>query len=148
MAAPAAVGHSRDVDLERFVTASDTTHAQALAELRAGRKTSHWMWWEFPQLRLGSSPTSVRYALAGLEEARAYLAHPVLGERLRENCRALLSCGSREVEAVLGGVDAVKLRSSMTLFTAADPGEELFTRVLAEFLDGVPDAATTRLLAR
>ncbi|NYD21438.1 DUF1810 family protein [Kineococcus aurantiacus] len=134
------------MDLDRFVTASDTTHAQALRELGAGRKTSHWMWWEFPQLLLGSSPTSVAYALEGVEEARAYLAHPVLGARYRENCAALLGQGSRDAERVLGGVDAVKLRSSATLFAAA--GEDLAARVLEEFFAGDPDPATTRLLGR
>ncbi|WP_245885460.1 DUF1810 domain-containing protein [Kineococcus rhizosphaerae] len=129
------------MDLDRFVPASDGTHARALTELRAGRKTSHWMWWEFPQLLLGSSPTSVAYALAGVDEARAYLAHPVLGARYRENCAALLGQGSRDAEAVFGGIDAVKLRSSVTLFAAA--GDDLAQRVLDEFFDGVPDAATT-----
>jgi len=131
------------MDLERFVTASDRTHDAALTELRAGHKTSHWMWWEFPQLLLGSSPTSVAYAIAGLDEARAYLAHPVLGERLRENCRAVLTCGSKDPQAIFGAIDAVKLRSSMTLFAAAEPSDELFTQVLDEFFDGVPDRSTT-----
>ncbi|MEZ0165731.1 DUF1810 domain-containing protein [Kineococcus sp. LSe6-4] len=131
-------------DLERFVTASDGTHGRALAELRAGRKTSHWMWWEFPQLLLGSSPTSVAYALAGLDEARAYLDHPALGERWRENCEALLGQPSREAAAVFGGVDALKLRSSATLFAAA--GNGLARRVLEEFFDGAADPATTDLL--
>jgi uncharacterized protein (DUF1810 family) len=134
------------VDLERFVDASDRTHAGALAELRAGRKTSHWMWWEFPQLLLGNSPTSVAYAVSDLEEARAYLAHPVLGERFRENCRALLGSGAQDAVAVFGPVDAVKLRSSVTLFAAADPAEELPRRVLDTFFGGDPDPATTRLL--
>ncbi len=131
-------------DLDRFVTASDGTHARALAELRAGRKTSHWMWWEFPQLLLGSSPTSMAYALGGLDEARDYLAHPVLGTRWRENCEVLLGQPSRDAEEVFGGVDAVKLRSSATLFAAT--GDELARRVLEEFFDGRADRATTGLL--
>jgi uncharacterized protein (DUF1810 family) len=134
------------VDLQRFLTASDATHERALAELRAGRKTSHWMWWEFPQLRLGSSPTSVEFAIAGAAEARAYLAHPVLGARLRENVETLLAGPSRDAEEVFGGIDAKKLHSSATLFAAADPTEELFARVLTEFFAGVPDPATVRLL--
>lgn len=130
-----------EVDLERFVTASDGTHEQALAELRAGRKTSHWMWWEFPQLRLGSSSTSIAYAVSGLAEARAYLAHPVLGARYAQNCEALLGQASRDAVAVLGGIDAQKLRSSATLFAAA--GSDLAQRVLVEFFAGEPDPVTT-----
>ncbi|WP_432511247.1 DUF1810 domain-containing protein [Kineococcus sp. SYSU DK001] len=128
------------MDLERFVTASDGTHDRALAELRAGRKTSHWMWWEFPQLLLGSSPTSVAYAVSGVQEARAYLAHPVLGARFAQNCEALLGQGSRDAVEVLGGIDAQKLRSSATLFAAA--GSELAQRVLVEFFAGEPDPVT------
>ena len=133
------------MDLERFVTASDTTHDRALGELRAGRKTSHWMWWEFPQLLLGSSPTSVEFALSGAEEARAYLAHPVLGARLRENCRALLDGAADDARAVFGPVDEVKLRSSLTLFAACSE-EDLFGRVLTKFFEGRTDPATERLL--
>jgi uncharacterized protein (DUF1810 family) len=132
-------------DLDRFVSASDGTHEHALAELRAGRKTSHWMWWEFPQLRLGSSPTSVAYAVHDLDEARAYLSHPVLAARWRENCEALLGQPSRDAEVVFGGVDAPKLCSSATLFAAA--GDDLAQRILQEFFDGRPDTATTDLLA-
>lgn len=137
-------GAGAGADLERFVTASGDTHEQALAELRAGRKTSHWMWWEFPQLRLGSSPTSVAYAVDGLPEARAYLAHPVLAQRWRENCEALLGQPSRDAQAVFGGIDAAKLRSSATLFAAA--GDGLAQQVLREFFDGRADRATTDLL--
>ena len=133
------------MDLERFVAASDTTHDRALAELRAGRKTSHWMWWEFPQLLLGSSPTSVEFALSGAEEARAYLAHPVLGARLRENCQVLLDGAADDARAVFGAVDEVKLRSSLTLFAACSD-EDLFDLVLAKFFGGETDPATERLL--
>lgn len=120
-------------DLERFVAAQDQgdTYEQALAELRAGRKRSHWMWFVFPQEKgLGHSPMSQRYAIGSLEEAVAYAAHPVLGLRLRECCRALLDLeGNPTAVAVLGGIDALKLCSSMELFARADPGEPLFRAV-------------------
>src|SRR5690606_25620250 len=100
---------------------------RALAELRAGRKTSHWMWFVFPQVAgLGHSPTARAYAIADLAEARAYLRHEVLGPRLLACCRALLDLDGTSAEQVLGPVDAMKLRSSMTLFAQADPGEEVF----------------------
>ena len=133
------------MDLERFATAQDEhgTFDDALRELRDGRKTSHWMWFVFPQLAgLGRSPTAQRYALDGLDETRAYLAHPVLGPRLRECCSVLLELPpDATATGVLGGVDAVKLRSSMTLFARADPDEPLFGRVLERYFDG-PDPAT------
>ena len=136
-------------DLERFVTAQDEggTYADALAELRAGHKTSHWMWFVFPQLAgLGRSPTAQRYALAGLDEARAYLAHPVLGPRLLACTRALLDLDGSDPERVLGPVDAQKLRSSMTLFAAADPAQPAFPAVLAQYFGGAADPVTTGLL--
>jgi uncharacterized protein (DUF1810 family) len=137
-------------DLQRFVDAQDSgaTYAQALRELRAGRKTSHWMWFVFPQIEgLGSSPTARRYAISSLEEARAYLAHATLGPRLRESARALAELdGERSAEAVLGHVDALKLRSSMTLFARAAPDEPLFAQVLDRYFGGAPDDATDRLL--
>jgi uncharacterized protein (DUF1810 family) len=139
----------RDFDLDRFVDAQDSggTYAQALQELRRGRKTSHWMWFVFPQVAgLGRSGTAQHYAVAGLAEARAYLAHPVLGERLRESCRALLELSTASADQVLGSVDAMKLRSSMTLFARADPDEELFTSVLERFFDGEADDRTDDLL--
>ena len=137
-------------DLERFVQAQDHggTYEQALGELRRGRKTSHWMWFVLPQVAgLGRSPTAQHYALAGLEEARDYLAHPVLGPRLRECAQALLDTGATDAEAVLGGVDALKLRSSMTLFAHAAPDEPVFREVLERFFGGREDEATLRLLA-
>jgi uncharacterized protein (DUF1810 family) len=133
--------------LERFVDAQDGIYEQALAELRAGRKRSHWMWFVFPQIAgLGLSPTAQRYAISGLREARAYLAHPVLGPRLRECCRTLLELSDPDPEEVLGGIDALKLRSSMTLFARADPPEPLFTGVLDRWYGGRPDEATDRIL--
>ena len=127
-------------DLQRFVAAQDAhgTYDTALAELRAGRKTSHWMWFVFPQAAgLGRSAMARKYAIADLDEARAYLAHPTLGPRLREAAEAMLAnAGAKSAEAVLGGVDAMKLRSSMTLFAEA-AGEDggLFREVLAAFYD-------------
>jgi uncharacterized protein (DUF1810 family) len=136
-------------DLERFVAAQDGggTYARALAELRRGRKTSHWMWFVLPQVAgLGRSGTARTYALDGLDEARAYLAHPVLGPRLRECAAALVDLGDSDPVSVLGDVDAVKLRSSMTLFARADPDEPLFRAVLARYFAGEEDDATLRLL--
>ncbi len=138
------------MDLDRFVVAQDehATYDRALAELRAGRKTSHWMWFVFPQVSgLGQSPTAKHFAIAGLDEARAYLDHDFLGPRLLECCRALLALGGgRTAEEVLGSVDAMKLRSSMTLFARADPAERLFPDVLDRFFDGAADERTIRLL--
>ena len=136
-------------DLERFVEAQDQggTYEQALAELRRGRKTSHWMWFVFPQVAgLGRSSMAQHYALSGLEEARAYLAHPVLGPRLRESCEALLEGSRASADEVLGSVDAMKLRSSVTLFARADSDEPLFTAVLERFFNGEPDERTIQLL--
>ena len=131
--------------LDRFVEAQDFggTYDSALAELRAGRKRSHWMWFVFPQIAgLGRSPTAQRFAVSGRDEARAYLAHPVLGPRLVESAGALLDQPARDPVAVLGSVDAQKLRSSMTLFSRAAPEEPVFRRVLDEFFGGEADEAT------
>jgi len=120
-------------ELARFVAAqSDGVYDQALAELEAGRKQSHWMWFIFPQHRdLGRSGTAKYYGLSGIEEARAYAAHPVLGERLRTCCRAILPHLRKEpAEAILGPIDALKIRSSMEIFSAAVPEERLFGEVL------------------
>jgi uncharacterized protein (DUF1810 family) len=136
-------------DLERFVAAQDAggTYDQALAELRAGRKTSHWMWFVFPQIAgLGRSGMAQRYAIASLDEARAYLAHPVLGPRLRESAAALLDHSGTNAEAILGAIDAMKLRSSMTLFARAAPDEPVFADVLERYFGGVADEETLRRL--
>jgi uncharacterized protein (DUF1810 family) len=133
------------MDLDRFVTAQDAagTYDRALAELRAGRKTGHWMWFVFPQVEgLGRSSTAQRYALRGLAEARAYLAHPVLGPRLVAAARALADLPGRDPVAVLGSIDALKLRSSMTLFAQADPAEPVFAAVLDRYYGGAEDDAT------
>jgi len=134
-----------DFDLERFVRAQDDggTYRTAVAELRAGRKRSHWMWFVFPQIAgLGSSPVAQHFALSGLDEARAYLAHPVLGPRLVEAARALTGLPGSDPIAVLGPVDALKLRSSMTLFAHAADGEPVFAEVLDKYFAGGEDDAT------
>jgi uncharacterized protein (DUF1810 family) len=133
-------------DLARFVAAQGDSYPAALAELRRGRKTSHWMWFVFPQLRgLGRSTTAQHYGIASLAEARAYLAHEVLGHRLHEASAALLAAPG-SAEAILGPVDALKLRSSMTLFAAAANDPAPFAAVLHRFFADVPDAATEALL--
>ncbi|MBM6405202.1 DUF1810 domain-containing protein [Phycicoccus sp. CSK15P-2] len=134
-------------DVSRFVAAQDAggTYDGALAELRAGRKRGHWIWFVLPQVAgLGQSPTSRYYGILGLEEARAYLAHPVLGPRLRECADALLALDGDDPVAVLGGIDAVKLRSSMTLFAhaAEDADAALFPAVLDRYFGGEEDPAT------
>jgi uncharacterized protein (DUF1810 family) len=132
------------MDLERFVTAQDSgdTYQRAVAELRNGRKVSHWMWFVFPQIAgLGRSGMAQAYAIADLTEARAYLAHPVLGPRLIECAAIVAGHSGRTAEQIFGGIDAMKLRSSMTLFALADPGQPVFGEVLNAFFDG-PDPAT------
>ena len=137
--------------LDRFVSAQDAggTYQRALAELRAGRKTSHWMWFIFPQVAgLGLSHMAQRYAISGLAEARAYLAHPVLGPRLVDCAAAVADAGDgATADGILGPVDALKLRSSMTLFAAAAPDEAAFAAVLGRYYDGQPDQATLDRLA-
>jgi uncharacterized protein (DUF1810 family) len=136
------------LDPERFLAAQRGTYDDALTELRGGRKTGHWIWFVFPQVAgLGRSTTSAHYAIGSLEEARAYLAHPVLGARLRECAGAVLSVPRRSAEQILGELDAMKLRSSMTLFARADPTEPVFAAVLERFFGGVPDPRTDELLA-
>jgi uncharacterized protein (DUF1810 family) len=137
-------------DLQRFVDAQDQggTYQAALAELRGGRKTSHWMWFVFPQIAgLGQSPIARRFAISSLDEARAYLAHPVLGPRLIESARALRELPTGSAEEVFGATDAMKLRSSMTLVARADPDEPVFAQVLDQYFGGQADDATDRRLA-
>lgn len=135
--------------LERFVRAQDDngTYQRAVAQLRAGRKVSHWMWFVFPQVAgLGFSAMSQRYAISGLAEARAYLGHPVLGPRLAECAAIVAGLEGRTAEDIFGGIDAVKFRSSMTLFAAAAPagpgGEHVFGEALEKYFGGVRDEAT------
>jgi uncharacterized protein (DUF1810 family) len=132
-------------DLKRFVAAQDAdrTYDQAAAELRRGRKTSHWMWFVFPQITgLGRSPVARMYAISGLAEAKAYLAHPVLGPRLVQCAAIVGGLSGRTAEQIFGGIDALKLRSSMTLFLRAAPDEPVFRQVLDEHFGGKPDPAT------
>ena len=131
--------------LQRFVTAQDAggTYDHAAAELRAGRKTSHWIWFIFPQIAgLGYSPASRTYAITSLEEARAYMAHPVLGARLIECATILTGLTGRTAEQIFGEVDALKLRSSVTLFMHAAPGQPVFGQVLDQYFGGEPDPGT------
>ncbi len=135
-------------DLERFVTAQDPVYEGVLAELRVGHKTGHWMWFVFPQIAgLGRSETSRFYAIASLDQARAYLAHPVLGPRLRAASALVLKSTATSADAMFGPVDAQKLRSCMTLFHRADPDEPVFGAVLDRFFAGSPDSATDEALA-
>lgn len=137
-------------DLDRFVTAQNAgdTFGRAIKELRRGRKTSHWMWFVFPQLSgLGHSHMSRTYAVSSLGEARAYLQHPVLGPRLRECATIVTASPVRTATDIFGDIDTQKLRSSMTLFLRADPAEQAFQRVLDRYFDGRTDPATDRLLA-
>ena len=132
-------------DLARFVDAQDAggTYESALRELRAGHKRSHWMWFVFPQVEgLGQTPTSQFFGVRGLAEARAYVAHPVLGPRLVAAARVLADLPGDDAVAVLGSTDAMKLRSSMTLFAAADPDEPVYVEVLDKYFGGRQDDAT------
>lgn len=134
-------------DLRRFVDAQAACYPQVLAELQAGRKRTHWMWFVFPQLAgLGSSPTARRFAIANLAEARAYLAHPQLGARLRECAQAMLRHRGRSAHEILGSPDDLKLRSCATLFACVSPTDAVFERLLTTFYDGERDARTLRLL--
>ena len=140
-------------DLERFVDAQDGigmhtgTYATALAEIRAGRKVSHWIWYVFPQLKgLGRSDYAWYYGIADSKEAAAYLVHPVLGARLRECCEALLAQKSRDALAIFGSMDYPKVRSCMTLFAAVSH-DPLFLQVLDEFYDGSQDRRTLGMIS-
>lgn len=136
--------------LQRFVLAQATIYPQALTELQAGRKTSHWMWFIFPQLKaLGRSATALHYGLDSLDEARAYAQHPVLGPRLQECGAALLQLPhDTTAQAVFGPIDALKLCSCMTLFDQACPDEPVFAQVLGRYFAGRRDALTLQALGR
>ena len=134
--------------LDRFLTAQAPVFAEVLDELRSGRKRSHWMWFVFPQLRgLGTSAMAQHYGIASLDEARAYLAHPVLGERLRECCALMLAVPARSAHDILGSPDDLKFRSCLTLFALAAPQEALFRQGLERFYGGQPDPRTQALCA-
>ena len=133
--------------LDRFLDAQRGDYAAALAEVRRGRKTSHWMWYIFPQIAgLGQSSTARYYSIRDLEEAREYYTHPVLGQRLREISGALLALRGIDPVAVFGGIDSMKLKSSMTLFAAAAPDDPVFQQVLDKYYGGEQDALTLRIL--
>jgi len=135
------------VSLHRFLEAQDPVMDAVMAELAAGAKRTHWMWFVFPQLAtLGRSATARFYGLGGLEDARAYLAHPVLGERLRGCVRAVLAHRGKSAHAIFGSPDDLKFRSCMTLFALADPDEPLFAQALAAFYHGNSDPATLALV--
>ena len=137
-------------NLERFVSAQATTSEAALSELRAGRKRSHWMWFVFPQLRgLGHSSTAAFYGLASLDEARAYLAHPVLAQLLAQSTQAVMALEGSSLLQIFGSPDDLKFHSSMTVFAIADPSPDgLFRDALARFFDGIEDEASLMLIRR
>ena len=135
-------------NLERFVDAQAPVYDEVCRELKAGRKQSHWMWFIFPQIAgLGQSPISVRFAIASLDEAKAYLAHPILGARLRECARLILDVEGRTAREIFGSIDEMKLRSSMTLFAHAAPDGDLFQRCLGKYFAGSPDPASSARLS-
>ncbi len=150
------VGHRRGggqesgaLKLQRFVDAQAGAYEQALMELRAGRKQSHWIWFVFPQIvGLGASPTARAYAIQNMAEAQAYLAHPLLGPCLRECCQAMQNIRGQSARDVLGAPDDLKFRSSMTLFAEAAPDEVMFYNLLDKYFDGEPDERTLEILAR
>jgi len=130
-------------NLERFVDAQAPVYDQVRRELQAGRKESHWMWFIFPQIAgLGQSPMSIRFAIASLDEAKAYLAHSVLGPRLRECARLALEVEGKSAREIFGSIDATKFRSSITLFARAAPDESVFRRCIDKYFGGDPDPAT------
>jgi uncharacterized protein (DUF1810 family) len=140
---------SSGFDLQRFLHAQNESYAQALEELQDGQKRSHWMWYIFPQLQgLGRSPTAIHFGLKSAAEARAYLGHPVLGERLRAVTRTVLAHSERSLSEIFGQPDDMKFRSSMTLFAAVGHAEEgaLFREAIEAFFEGKPDARTLELL--
>jgi uncharacterized protein (DUF1810 family) len=135
-------------NLQRFIDAQARVYEEVRRELRAGRKESHWMWFVFPQIMgLGQSPMSVRFAISSLEEARAYLADPVLGPRLKECAKLALDVEGRTARQIFGPIDEMKFRSSMTLFMTAAPDEPLFSRCLEKYFGGMPDPATLEKLS-
>jgi uncharacterized protein (DUF1810 family) len=140
-------GRDETHDLERFVEAQTADYATALAEVRGGRKRSHWMWYIFPQIAgLGFSETSRRYAIKSRAEAEAYLRHPVLGPRLVEICEAVLGVEGRSATEIFGSPDDLKLKSCATLFAAVSPPGSVFEQVLQKYFRGERDDQTLRLL--
>lgn len=135
-----------EYNLNRFVEAQNNVYEQVVAELRQGRKTSHWMWYIFPQIKgLGYSSTAMYYAILSLDEATEYLNHPVLGSRLIECCRILLGLENKTAEYIFGGIDAMKLKSSMTLYSLVSDNP-VFNQVLGMYYNGKKDNATLRII--
>lgn len=135
--------------LQRFLTAQEQAYPNALAEIKSGRKSSHWMWYVFPQLKgLGFSPTSEFYGINGLEEAMEYLQHPILGERLREISSALLELEASDAQQVMGSPDHFKLKSSMTLFASIPDVDPVFKMVLEKFYSGEKDKKTLAMIGK
>jgi len=146
---PTARDHPNPFDLQRFVQAQETVYAQVLAELRGGKKRTHWMWFIFPQLDgLGYSATAKRYAIKSRDEAHEYLNHHVLGKRLIACTETVLAISGRSASEIFGSPDDVKLRSSMTLFAAVAPPDSVFAQVLARYFQGQPDSTTLSLLVQ
>lgn len=134
-------------NLQRFVDAQDLVYRSVISELRAGAKHSHWMWFVFPQVAgLGRSAMAEMYAIQSLDEAKAYLTHPLLGGRLKECTQLMLDVDGKSARQILGNPDDLKFHSSMTLFAHADPNEPLFREALAKYFDGKEDAMTLELL--
>lgn len=135
-------------NLGRFIEAQNFSYETALSELKAGAKRSHWIWYIFPQIKgLGYSWNSNYYGLDGLDEAREYLGHPILGPRLRECCQALLNITDNDIVAIMSGIDAMKLKSSMTLFDAVSP-EDVFSAMLEKYYSGMRDNRTLSLIGQ
>ena len=147
MAGASGAGGADPFDLGRFVAAQADDYESALAEVRGGRKRSHWMWYIFPQVAgLGSSGMAQRYAIGSADEGRAYLAHPVLGPRLIEIAEAVLGVEGRTANAIFGSPDDLKLHSSATLFAALGPPDSVFSRLLARYFGATPDPRTLQIL--
>ena len=133
--------------MQKFIEAQEAIYPQVLSELEAGRKVSHWMWFIFPQIQgLGRSSTAQYYAIKDAEQAQAYLRHPVLGTRLKECAEILLRLKGKTAIDIFGDIDAVKLRSSMTLFSVVAGQDSVFARVLKKYFDAEPDALTLQIL--
>lgn len=133
--------------LNRFVEAQNAVYSGVIAELKRGKKTGHWIWFIFPQIAgLGGSSMSRRYSLSSIQEARAYNAHPVLGPRLAECTRLVLAVKDRTVQQIFGELDALKFRSCMTLFSIADPDNEIFQKAVDRCFEGLPDTLTLKVL--
>ena len=136
-------------DLSRFVAAQDPIYPEALSEIRAGHKRTHWMWFVFPQaIGLGTSPTARHYAIRSMDEARAYLTHPILGHRLRECAESLLRVRGKSASEIFGDPDDMKLRSSMTLFASVAEKDSVFAKVLEQYFGGKPDPLTVAFIER